>query len=137
MHPALTVNYYASPLKVGLEVLVSPVPMTLQKPIGSSVKCSEGGFCILQVKIAEFSRTPEDFLNKYDELKSKNTRHLDSLVYLLSKLTEDKEVTHSLGESCKREALYNFLGGARGLQLYHFPLATTSCFQTQNVLACL
>ncbi|XP_023041576.1 gamma-tubulin complex component 2 isoform X2 [Piliocolobus tephrosceles] len=44
-----------------------------------------------KVKIAEFSRTPEDFLKKYDELKSKNTRNLDPLVYLLSKLTEDKE----------------------------------------------
>lgn len=51
------------------------------------LKCGD-----LQVKIAEFSRTPEDFLKKYDELKSKNTRNLDSLVYLLSKLTEDKEV---------------------------------------------
>lgn len=46
-----------------------------------------------EVKIAEFSRTPEDFLKKYDELKSKNTRNLDPLVYLLSKLTEDKEVS--------------------------------------------
>lgn len=46
-----------------------------------------------KVKIAEFSRTPEDFLKKYDELKSKNTRNLDPLVYLLSKLTEDKEVS--------------------------------------------
>uniref|UniRef100_A0A8C0L6N3 Gamma-tubulin complex component n=1 Tax=Canis lupus dingo TaxID=286419 RepID=A0A8C0L6N3_CANLU len=45
-----------------------------------------------KVKIAEFSRTPEDFLKKYDELKSKNTRNLDPLVYLLSKLTEDREV---------------------------------------------
>lgn len=44
------------------------------------------------MKIAEFSRTPEDFLKKYEELKSKNTRNLDPLVYLLSKLTEDKEV---------------------------------------------
>jgi len=45
-----------------------------------------------QVKIAEFSETPEDFLRKYDELKSKNVRTLDPLVYLLSKLSEDKEV---------------------------------------------
>lgn len=51
-------------------------------------------FCLwFEVKIAEFSRTPEDFLKKYDELKSKNTRNLDPLVYLLSKLTEDKEVS--------------------------------------------
>lgn len=46
----------------------------------------------LQVKMAEHSKTPEDFLRKYDELKSKNARNLDPLVYLLSKLTEDKEV---------------------------------------------
>uniref|UniRef100_A0A8C8JTU1 Gamma-tubulin complex component n=1 Tax=Oncorhynchus tshawytscha TaxID=74940 RepID=A0A8C8JTU1_ONCTS len=43
------------------------------------------------VKIAEYSKTPEDFLRKYDELKSKNVRNLDPLVYLLSKLSEDKE----------------------------------------------
>lgn len=42
--------------------------------------------------MAEHSKTPEDFLRKYDELKSKNVRNLDPLVYLLSKLTEDKEV---------------------------------------------
>lgn len=42
--------------------------------------------------MAEHSKTPEDFLRKYDELKSKNARNLDPLVYLLSKLTEDKEV---------------------------------------------
>ncbi|XP_063146671.1 gamma-tubulin complex component 2 [Candoia aspera] len=57
-----------------------------------------------KVKIAEFSRTPEDFLNKYDELKSKNTRHLDSLVYLLSKLTEDKETLQYLQQNAKERA---------------------------------
>lgn len=61
-------------------------------------KCSFGGqFLIVvqfQVKLAEFSKTPEDFLRKYDELKSKNVRNLDPLVYLLSKLCEDKEVMH-------------------------------------------
>lgn len=46
----------------------------------------------LQVKLTEHSKTPEDFLRKYEELKSKNARNLDPLVYLLSKLTEDKEV---------------------------------------------
>lgn len=50
--------------------------------------------CLLQVKLAEFSKTPEDFLRKYEELKSKNVRNLDPLVYLLSKLCEDKEVIH-------------------------------------------
>lgn len=51
-----------------------------------------GCFSYFQVKLAEFSKTPEDFLRKYEELKSKNVRNLDPLVYLLSKLCEDKEV---------------------------------------------
>lgn len=50
------------------------------------------GLVKFQVKLAEFSKTPEDFLKKYDELKFKNVRNLDPLVYLLSKLCEDKEV---------------------------------------------
>lgn len=49
-----------------------------------------------KVKMAEHSKTPEDFLRKYDELKSKNARNLDPLVYLLSKLTEDKECLQTL-----------------------------------------
>lgn len=53
-------------------------------------------FLTSQVKLAEFSKTPEDFLKKYEELKSKNVRNLDPLVYLLSKLCEDKEVMHSI-----------------------------------------
>lgn len=42
--------------------------------------------------MAEYSKTPEDFLRKYEELKSKNVQNLDPLLYLLSKLSEDKEV---------------------------------------------
>nr|KAF6322988.1 tubulin gamma complex associated protein 2 [Pipistrellus kuhlii] len=57
-----------------------------------------------KVKIAEFSRTPEDFLKKYDELKSKNTRNLDPLVYLLSKLTEDKETLQYLQQNARERA---------------------------------
>ncbi|CAH2321645.1 gamma-tubulin complex component 2 [Pelobates cultripes] len=57
-----------------------------------------------KVKIAEFSRTPEDFLKKYEELKSKNTRNLDPLVYLLSKLTEDKETLLYLQQNAKDKA---------------------------------
>ncbi|KAG8517503.1 Gamma-tubulin complex component 2 [Galemys pyrenaicus] len=47
-----------------------------------------------QVKIAEFSRTPEDFLKKYDELKSKNTRNLDPLTlqYLQQNAKERAEL---------------------------------------------
>lgn len=61
-------------------------------------KISPDGLNVLfgfQVKLAEFSKTPEDFLRKYEELKSKNVRNLDPLVYLLSKLCEDKEVLSS------------------------------------------
>nr|XP_014348490.1 PREDICTED: gamma-tubulin complex component 2 isoform X2 [Latimeria chalumnae] len=57
-----------------------------------------------KVKIAEFSRTPEDFLKKYDELKSKNARNLDPLLYLLSKLTEDKETLQYLQQNAKDRA---------------------------------
>ncbi len=53
-------------------------------------------FYDFQVKLAEFSKTSEDFLRKYEELKSKNVRNLDPLVYLLSKLCEDKEVIYHL-----------------------------------------
>ncbi|XP_073429959.1 gamma-tubulin complex component 2 isoform X1 [Dendrobates tinctorius] len=54
-----------------------------------------------KVKIAEFSRTPEDFLKKYEELKLKNTRNLDPIVYLLSKLTDDKETLQYLHQNAK------------------------------------
>ncbi|XP_061837149.1 gamma-tubulin complex component 2 isoform X2 [Nerophis lumbriciformis] len=49
-----------------------------------------------KVKLAEFSKTPEDFLKKYEELKSKNVRYLDPLVYLLSRLCEDRETLQCL-----------------------------------------
>uniref|UniRef100_A0A668ARY8 Gamma-tubulin complex component n=1 Tax=Myripristis murdjan TaxID=586833 RepID=A0A668ARY8_9TELE len=57
-----------------------------------------------KVKIAEFSKTPEDFLRKYDELKSKNVRNLDPLVYLLSKLSEDKETLQCLQQNAKERS---------------------------------
>uniref|UniRef100_A0A3B4A5S2 Gamma-tubulin complex component n=1 Tax=Periophthalmus magnuspinnatus TaxID=409849 RepID=A0A3B4A5S2_9GOBI len=57
-----------------------------------------------KVKLAEFSKTPEDFLKKYEELKSKNVRNLDPLVYLLSKLSEDKETLQSLQQNAKDRA---------------------------------
>uniref|UniRef100_A0A8D3ADA3 Gamma-tubulin complex component n=1 Tax=Scophthalmus maximus TaxID=52904 RepID=A0A8D3ADA3_SCOMX len=60
--------------------------------------------CLLQVKLAEFSKTPEDFLRKYEELKSKNVRNLDPLVYLLSKLCEDKEMLQLLQQNAKERA---------------------------------
>ncbi|CAL8282835.1 unnamed protein product [Merluccius merluccius] len=57
-----------------------------------------------KVKIAEFSTTPEDFLRKYDEIKSKNVRTLDPLVYLLSKLSEDKETLQCLQQNAKERS---------------------------------
>uniref|UniRef100_A0A7N8YAI2 Gamma-tubulin complex component n=1 Tax=Mastacembelus armatus TaxID=205130 RepID=A0A7N8YAI2_9TELE len=57
-----------------------------------------------KVKLAEFSKTPDDFLKKYEELKSKNVRTLDPLVYLLSKLCEDKETLQFLQQNAKERA---------------------------------
>ncbi|XP_033104280.1 gamma-tubulin complex component 2-like [Anneissia japonica] len=53
-------------------------------------------------KIAEFTRTPQDFLKKYDELKSKNVRDLDVLVSLLSKISEDRDVVKTLEKNAKK-----------------------------------
>ncbi|KAJ3607947.1 hypothetical protein NHX12_024998 [Muraenolepis orangiensis] len=63
-----------------------------------------------KVKIAGFSETPEDFLRKYDELKSKNVRILDPLVYLLSKLSEDKETLQCLQQNADLDELRKKLG---------------------------
>ncbi|MEE6513615.1 hypothetical protein FKM82_021358 [Ascaphus truei] len=68
-----------------------------------------------KVKIAEFSRTPEDFLRKYEESKSKNTRNLDPLVYLLSKLTEDKETLQYLQQNAKERAGLSASSAGSGL----------------------
>ncbi|TSK14574.1 Gamma-tubulin complex component 2 [Bagarius yarrelli] len=57
-----------------------------------------------KVKLAEHSKTPEDFLRKYEELKSKNARTLDPLVYLLSKFTEDKETLKFLQQNAKERS---------------------------------
>ncbi|XP_052516601.1 gamma-tubulin complex component 2 isoform X3 [Budorcas taxicolor] len=50
------------------------------------------------------AHSAKDFLKKYDELKSKNTRNLDPLVYLLSKLTEDRETLQYLQQNAKERA---------------------------------
>lgn len=47
-------------------------------------------------KIAEFSSHGEEFLQKYDDLKIRQTRNLDPLVYLLSKVTEDRKLCEFL-----------------------------------------
>ncbi|XP_057682566.1 gamma-tubulin complex component 2 isoform X2 [Corythoichthys intestinalis] len=54
-----------------------------------------------KVKLAEFSKTPEDFLRKYEELKSKNVRQLDPLVYLLSRLCEDPQTLRRLQQNAR------------------------------------
>ena len=47
-------------------------------------------------KITEFSSRGEDFLLKYDELKVRQSRNLDPLVYLLSRITEDARLCNYL-----------------------------------------
>lgn len=51
-------------------------------------------------KIAEASTTPIEFLAKYDELKSKNMRDLDPLVFLLSQLTEEEQTKKVVRKTC-------------------------------------
>ncbi|KAJ6654038.1 hypothetical protein lerEdw1_007547 [Lerista edwardsae] len=65
-----------------------------------------------KVKLAGLSRTPEEFLRKYEELRAKNTRHLDGLVYLLAKLAEDRETLQCLQQNARERA---DLGGGGGL----------------------
>ncbi|MBN3274830.1 GCP2 protein, partial [Polyodon spathula] len=74
-----------------------------------------------KVKIAEYSKTPEDFLKKYDELKSRNVRNLDPLVYLLSKLTEDKETLQYLQQNAKDRADLSANATASSTTSFHIP----------------
>ena len=43
-------------------------------------------------KIAEHSPVPSEFQKKYEELKSKNVRELDSFVYLLSSIVQERSI---------------------------------------------
>jgi len=52
-------------------------------------------------KIAEASPTPKEFLKKYDELKSRNIRELDSLIYLVSCIVQDKQTSKLLERNAK------------------------------------
>lgn len=54
--------------------------------------------------IAENTQTPEEFLQRYDELKAKNTRDLDPLVFLLSKMAEDQKTKKFLEKHAKDQA---------------------------------
>ncbi|KAB1270804.1 Gamma-tubulin complex component 2 [Camelus dromedarius] len=85
-----------------------------------------------KVKIAEFSRTPEDFLKKYDELKSKNTRNLDPLVYLLSKLTEDRETLQYLQQNARERAEFAASTATSGTTNFNAP-ATASKISMQEL----
>ncbi|KAL4233344.1 Gamma-tubulin complex component 2 [Mactra antiquata] len=55
-------------------------------------------------KIAESSKTPIEFLAKYDDLKSKNVRELDSLTFLLSKVSDDEQTKEVLEKTFKNKA---------------------------------
>lgn len=52
-------------------------------------------------KIASFSANGESFLRKYDELKAKQVRQLDPLVYILSKISEDAPLCNVLSQKCR------------------------------------
>ncbi|XP_020895951.1 gamma-tubulin complex component 2, partial [Exaiptasia diaphana] len=70
-------------------------------------------------KIAESSQTPREFLKKYDELKSKNVRELDPLVYLLSKVVDDRQMMSFFERNSKtrsRARLNALKGGKASVQ---------------------
>ncbi|XP_059386526.1 gamma-tubulin complex component 2 isoform X2 [Carassius carassius] len=85
-----------------------------------------------KVKMAEHSKTPEDFLRKYDELKSKNVRNLDPLVYLLSKLTEDKETLKFLQQNAKERSEMSANAASSTTTSYSIP-ATSSKMSMQEL----
>ncbi|KAK7497174.1 hypothetical protein BaRGS_00011468 [Batillaria attramentaria] len=55
-------------------------------------------------KIGESTPTPIEFFAKYDELKAKNVRDLDPLVYLLSKLSEEQQTKDFLAKNAADQA---------------------------------
>uniref|UniRef100_A0A8C1VTX3 Gamma-tubulin complex component n=1 Tax=Cyprinus carpio TaxID=7962 RepID=A0A8C1VTX3_CYPCA len=85
-----------------------------------------------KVKMAEHSKTPEDFLRKYDELKLKNARNLDPLVYLLSKLTEDKETLKFLQQNAKERSEMSANAASSTSTSYSIP-ATSSKMSMQEL----
>uniref|UniRef100_A0A8C4NDF2 Gamma-tubulin complex component n=2 Tax=Eptatretus burgeri TaxID=7764 RepID=A0A8C4NDF2_EPTBU len=91
------VNQLLSLLKVngdGAEVYIDLLLKNRTPYVTTSVSSH-----IAKVKISEFSSTPREFLKKYEELKSRNVRHLDSVVYLLSKVIEDKQTRRYLQQN--------------------------------------
>ncbi|XP_069467159.1 gamma-tubulin complex component 2 isoform X2 [Ambystoma mexicanum] len=85
-----------------------------------------------KVKIAEFSQTPEDFLKKYEELKSKNARNLDPLVYLLAKLTDDKETLQYLQQNARDRKDFTTSLATSGASTFTIP-PTTATLSTQEM----
>lgn len=55
-------------------------------------------------KIGESTPTPIEFFAKYDELKARNVRDLDPLVYLLSRLSEDQQTKDFLAKNAADQA---------------------------------
>ena len=45
-----------------------------------------------KIKLAETTEQTEAFLEKYEDLKGKNVRDVDALLYLLSEISKDKDV---------------------------------------------
>uniref|UniRef100_F6S1D4 Gamma-tubulin complex component n=1 Tax=Ciona intestinalis TaxID=7719 RepID=F6S1D4_CIOIN len=51
------------------------------------------------VRISEHARKPQEFVHKFEELKSKNVRNVDSLIFLLSNIIENPSI-HSTITKC-------------------------------------
>jgi hypothetical protein len=47
---------------------------------------------LAKAKLAENCPNPDEFIQKYDDLKTRNLRDLDALVYFLSEINERPEV---------------------------------------------
>ncbi|XP_047134835.2 gamma-tubulin complex component 2 [Hydra vulgaris] len=73
-------------------------------------------------KIAENSPVPSEFQKKYEELKSKNVRELDSFVYLLSLIVQDNSIANFVENNEKER---------RKLKLSTVPARKTSAPLTQ------
>uniref|UniRef100_A0A8C1QJ73 Gamma-tubulin complex component n=1 Tax=Cyprinus carpio TaxID=7962 RepID=A0A8C1QJ73_CYPCA len=92
------------------------------------------------IDLLQKNRTPyvtttvsaHNFLRKYDELKSKNARNLDPLVYLLSKLTEDKETLKFLQQNAKERSEMSANAASSTTTSYSIP-ATSSKMSMQEL----
>ncbi|XP_052809795.1 gamma-tubulin complex component 2-like isoform X2 [Mya arenaria] len=85
--------------KVGPEVYTEMLLKNTTPYITTNVSANQS-----KRKIAEASKTPIEFLAKYDDLKSKNVRDLDMLVFLLSKLVDEDQVKDVLERTFKDKA---------------------------------